>query len=70
MSGQSEAKEAQGYVAKATPQTCGNCVNYRSYKQLKVAPFGKYESETNMRCGLGGFKVKKMGTCLKFEMIF
>lgn len=79
MSKQSEAKEKQGYVAKA-PKTCGNCANFTCdlelpawMARLKVDPLGRpysieeYGHETNKRCGLGGFAVKKSGTCNEFS---
>ena len=62
MSKQSEAKEQQGYVAKPTWPVCGNCMNFRS--DIKPVPWSTtHTQETNMRCGIGGFKVSKLGTC-------
>jgi hypothetical protein len=64
MSKQSEAKEKQGYVPKAIPQTCGNCGHFLSTKAKCAGYFGgEYIDEKNLRCGVGGFAVKKMGTC-------
>ena len=69
MSKQSEAKIKQGYVPKAIPQTCVNCASFR----LDVATLptgcgnGTYRKETNLRCCIGGFAVKKMGTCNEFS---
>ena len=69
MSKQSEAKEKQGYTPKAIPQTCANCASF----QMDVVdvpgwdgkPSG-YKKETNLKCSIGGFAVKKMGTCDEF----
>lgn len=72
MSKQSEAKEAQGYVAKPVPKTCANCQHFKSDNVLSyVGHFdGKeYFKESNLRCGLGGFAVKKMATCSEFVAI-
>lgn len=72
MSKQSEAKVAQGYIDKAIPQTCGTCVHMQldlelpkwMQKQGGSAVWDdKYKQETNLRCGIGGFAIKKMGTC-------
>jgi len=64
MSKQQDAKALQGYVPKAEPQTCGNCVQFRS----ELGPPEKYgyQKEMNIHCGLGGFAVKKLGTCTQF----
>jgi len=64
MSKQSEAKESQGYVAKAVPAYCMNCAHYCSDIVQRNGHFGGvYHDETNRRCGKGGFAVKKQGTC-------
>ena len=67
MSKKSEAKEKQGYVAKPVPKPCMNCANFlfdRVQVRLGTSwhPEGWFEDK-NMRCSLGGFAVKKMGTC-------
>lgn len=66
MSKQSEAKRAQGYVAKAIPQTCGNCAHFQ-FERVNVnadrPQYEEYWEDKNLRCGIGGFAVKKMGTC-------
>lgn len=64
MSKQQDAKEAQGYTPKADPQTCGNCVQFRS--EFGPAGIYGYRDEKNIHCGLGGFAVKKLGTCTQF----
>jgi hypothetical protein len=65
MSKQSEAKAAQGYVAKAVPRTCANCAKFLSDKVQKTSEWMKttWVEEKNLRCGIGGFAVKKNGTC-------
>ncbi len=72
MSKQSDAKEAQQYVAKAPPQTCGVCRNcvpvigaVLIYKNPKSIADGTHYVDTQVaqKCGIGGFAVKKMGTC-------
>ena len=66
MSKQQDAKKAQGYEPK--PRVCGSCAHFLSDiidEPTKYNP--SYQRETNMRCGLGGFAVKKMGTCNQFE---
>lgn len=71
MSKQSEAKANQGYVAKPVPKTCMNCQHYRS--DLIDRPPTRngviYTDEKNLRCGIGGFAVKKMATCNEFIAI-
>lgn len=79
MSKQSEAKEKQGYNPKPVPHVCGTCGNFESDmdwpKWVKDEP-EKYKDfmtesskkETNTRCLLGGFAVKKMGTCREWKV--
>lgn len=67
MTKQSKAKADQGYVPKAVPQVCGNCANFAS-DFVRVSQFYDCQVEKNKRCTLGGFAVKKMGTCDKFRM--
>lgn len=67
MSKESEARKKQGYVPKAVPQVCMNCVNFKS-EIVKRKDYGfEYEKETNQRCAIGGFAVKKMGSCNEFS---
>ncbi len=64
MSKQSEAKERQGYVAKVIPMVCGNCKHYDSKITERKSVFGGvWRDESEKRCGLGGFAVKKIGGC-------
>lgn len=64
MSKQSEAKKHQGYVPKVIPTVCGNCKHYESKVTERNGAFGGvWHDESERRCGLGGFAVKKMGGC-------
>lgn len=64
MSKQSEAKAKQCYVPKITPMVCSNCKQYESTITERKGVFGSvYHDESEKRCGIGGFAVKKMGTC-------
>ena len=68
MSKQAEAKAKQGYVPKAIPQTCVNCASFRSEKIEQQTKYGHaWIKETNQRCSIGGFAVKKMGTCSEWS---
>ena len=65
MSKQSVAKETQGYVAEFIPPTCQHCVHFKL--DIVFIPACKpYNKEKNLRCTLGGFAVKKRGSCLLF----
>jgi hypothetical protein len=60
----SEARERQGYVSKATPQTCATCAHFSSRKEKHSTWMGRdYFKEHDLRCGIGSFAVKKQGTC-------
>ena len=80
MSKQSEAKEKQNYCAKPVPQTCANCKhltqNFYHYDheyrraEGKNPDADKYARPTysdSVRCGSGGFAVKKSATCDSME---
>ena len=64
MSKQSEAKERQNYDPKPIHKICSNCSAFTSVV-VDVKGWGNtvYAEEKNMRCGIGGFAVKKGGTC-------
>lgn len=84
MSAQSIAKAAQGYEPKPVSSTCGNCERFKSDRVLpawrerqnqhvkslgRKALWGDQNTvEKNLRCTLGGFAVKKMGTCREFRL--
>lgn len=76
MSKQSEAKEKQNYCAKPAPRSCANCKHlthdFYHFDENYVRVEGKnpdtrkYARPTyseNLRCGIGGFAVKKTATC-------
>lgn len=62
---QSIAKEVQGYDQNPIQPECRNCKHFAS--EFEKQEYGPYEVETNLRCGLGGFAVKKLATCSKHE---
>jgi hypothetical protein len=68
MSKQSDAKAAQGYDPKPMPKTCMNCANFTCDRSQPYLPHNEYWLENNLRCTIGGFAVKKMATCDKFEV--
>ncbi len=58
------AKKEQGYIPHVIPQTCGNCGHYTSKLTERRGVYGGiYFDESDKRCGIGGFAVKKMGGC-------
>jgi hypothetical protein len=63
MSKKADLKTEQGYDPKPTFAMCSNCKNFKSDK---IRNQWGYE-EKNIRCGLGGFAVKKQGTCKMHE---
>lgn len=65
MSKVQQAKEAQGYNPKPMPATCMNCRHFTSKKETMYRPWDTYTwtKESELRCGLGGFAVKKSATC-------
>ena len=67
MSTQSEAKKRQRYIPKYQPQVCGNCRNF-TCASVQIAEGTSWQPEgwwqdKNLRCTIGGFAVKKLGTC-------
>lgn len=67
MSKQSEAKDRQQYTPKLIPNVCGNCAHYKSSTTTRQGIFGgTYTDEANKHCGIGGFAVKKMGSCAEW----
>lgn len=66
MSKQSENREKQGFQKKSP--CCGNCVNYTSDSLPKEGWDGNtYYHETNLRCGIGGFKIGKSNWCKRHK---
>lgn len=66
MSKQQKAKAEQGYDPKPGFPTCSNCKHYTSDIHVEKHSFGIYRKK-NIRCAIGGFKIKKQGTCNKHE---
>lgn len=67
MSKQSEAKQAQGYEQKPVITVCKNCKHFK-FKIEEYVPFGGvYYLDKEIRCGIGGFAIKKMATCKLYE---
>ena len=64
-----DIKDAQGYDPKPGSRTCGKCAHFTSNVRREPSRVydGYYTIETNQRCGIGGFAVKKLATCNKFE---
>jgi hypothetical protein len=71
MSKQSEAKAKQAYVEKPLPRTCSTCAHLTVDLELpawmkKAGCYDhdpRYLVETNRRCSIGGFAVKRTATC-------
>jgi hypothetical protein len=63
MSKQAKAKESQGFSKKSP--TCSNCIHFCLDKEEKQSAWSMqtFTHETNLRCGLGGFKVGKTNWC-------
>ena len=64
MSKQSEAKKAQGYDDSPIVRICFTCEYYRS--RCVPDEYGEAE-EIDRHCGFGGFAIKKMATCKRYE---
>jgi len=60
MSKVKKAKEEQGYQESPKFPTCNNCIHYKSDLVLNQY---NYQQETNVRCGIGDFAIKKLSTC-------
>jgi hypothetical protein len=64
------AIERQQYTPKLIPGTCSNCANM-AFDMLLPAWMAaqpgvwedKYKEAKNLRCRIGGFPVKKLGSC-------
>jgi hypothetical protein len=67
MSKVQDTKNAQGYTDK--PRSCGNCANFKCdhVERKSMYGVGSWMQEVSMRCGIGGFAVKKMGCCDLFK---
>ena len=69
MSKQSDAKMDQGYSEKPFQKMCFNCKHF-TFETVK-SHIGwdniQYFKDANLRCSIGGFKVKKTALCYKWE---
>lgn len=72
MTKSAKAKKEQDYTPKLIPQTCGVCQHCAPVmgQVLRYIDPDSYLSGTHMvsepvsqKCGIGGFAVKKMGSC-------
>ena len=70
MSKQSEAKKKQDYVPSYEPNYCMHCKNFRSDIVQMKNDWVTWSEEKNVRCGIGGFAIKKKGTCMEFSRRF
>lgn len=66
MSKQSEAKQRQHYTPKLIPSVCCNCVHFRKDVEKRVSLGQTWLIDKSLRCGLGGFAVKKQGSCAEW----
>lgn len=64
MSKVSEAKKKQNYQTKQETARCAICSFFRS--EFIENKWG-YKEEKNVRCGIGGFAIKKTAICDMFE---
>lgn len=61
-----EKKKEQGWIKK--PACCRSCKFFTSKLVKGKNYIGlPYETETNLRCTIGNFKVGKMNWCTKYE---
>lgn len=65
MSKKATSKENQEYNPKPIFAMCSNCKHFISDK-IKSTRWS-YIEEKNIRCSIGGFAVKKQGTCKLHE---
>lgn len=68
MSKQEKAKQSQGYEPKPVVPMCSNCVHYLSDYVEAHGWQTTWTEEKNIRCGIGGFAVKKQGKCSLHEL--
>lgn len=66
MSKQSEAKKHQNYNPIPDRGMCSNCKHYTS-NHIANGWLKAYIQEKNIRCGIGGFTIKKTATCSSHE---
>lgn len=64
MSKQTDAKARQGYNLKPIMPVCSTCRYYTSRMESGKTSWGaKWNQEKELRCGIGGFAIKKMASC-------
>ena len=63
MSKQSEAKANQRYKPYPLLTVCATCKHLTVVIVEGAGPFSTRTGKRNHLCGIGGFTVKKMGTC-------
>ena len=63
-----EAKAKQGYIEKPIHAKCSNCKYFQSEEKEEEGYYMIWTKEVNLRCGLGGFAIKKQGVCNQHEM--
>lgn len=66
MSKQSEAKQAQGYEERPVIPICANCTHCASVV-ADSDDLWSWNIKKELRCGIGGFAVKEIGTCNLYE---
>ena len=59
-------KEKQGYNADYKPMFCMHCRYYSSKIETLNKGYGDFQKESELRCGLGGFALKKKASCNDF----
>jgi len=63
----SKAKQSQSYVP-VNLHKCGTCKHFSCDQESWDGVFGGvYHRDKNLRCGIGGFVVKKQGVCNLWE---
>jgi hypothetical protein len=67
MSKQSAAKKMQGYMQKPILRNCANCKHFKMESETISSYSFNYVRESNLRCGIGDFKVGKTSACNLWE---
>ena len=67
ISKQQKAKNEQGYIAKPIPKSCSRCEHFLMDTEKVKSYFVDFTKESNLRCAIGGFAVKKTATCDEFK---
>ena len=65
---QQQAKERQGYEITPVLPVCSTCQHYTSRIERGENFWGHgVEQEKDLRCGIGGFAIKKTASCVSWE---